>query len=121
MWFAAASDDGGDPPPAGGTRKVPRGLQKYSSTVGGGSSFGEGDECGDDARSPPPTHFLSRRSPVHCTRACVATSQPLATSVGLHVLRGLGGNAADASVAVAGERGFRKIKMNCPFVVLISR
>ena len=95
MWFAAASDDGGDPPPAGGTRKVPRGLQKYSSTVGG-SSFGEGDEGGDDARSPPPTHFLSR--PVHCTRACVATSQPLATSVGLHVLRGLGGNAADASV-----------------------
>ena len=111
MWFAAAGDGDGDPPPAG-TRKVPRGLQKYSSTVG--SSFGEGDEGGDDdARRPPPTYFLSRRSPVHCTRACVATSQPLATSVGLHVLRGLGGNAADASVAVAGERGFRK--MNCPF------
>ncbi|KAL7540314.1 hypothetical protein ACHAXR_010021, partial [Thalassiosira sp. AJA248-18] len=30
-----------------------------------------------------------------------ATSQPLATFVGLHILRGCGGNAADASVAVA--------------------
>lgn len=89
MWFAAASDD---------ARTVPRSLKKYSSAVGG-SSFHEGDE----ARPPRPTHFLSRRSPVHCTRACVATSQPLATSIGLHVLRGLGGNAADASVAVAGE------------------
>lgn len=49
----------------------------------------------------PQIHFLSRRSPIYCTTACVATSQPLATSVGLHVLRGLGGNAADASVAVA--------------------
>lgn len=51
--------------------------------------------------SPPPIYHLSRRSPVYCTRGCVATSQPLATSIGLHVLRGLGGNAADASVAVA--------------------
>ena len=49
----------------------------------------------------PKIHFLSRRSPVYCTHACVATSQPLATSIGLHILRGLGGNAADASVAVA--------------------
>ena len=49
----------------------------------------------------PPIHFLSRRSPIYCTKACVATSQPLATSIGLHVLRGLGGNAADASVAIA--------------------
>lgn len=49
----------------------------------------------------PQIHFLSRRSPIYCTTACVATSQPLATSIGLHVLRGLGGNAADASVAIA--------------------
>eukprot|EP00986_Skeletonema_menzelii_P013428 scaffold7791_cov146-Skeletonema_menzelii.AAC.2 len=49
----------------------------------------------------PPIHFLSRRSPIYCTTACVATSQPLATSIGLHVLRGLGGNAADTSVAIA--------------------
>lgn len=31
----------------------------------------------------------------------MATSQPLATSIGLHILRGMGGNAADASVAIA--------------------
>lgn len=49
----------------------------------------------------PQIHFLSRRSPIYCTTACVATSQPLATSIGLHILRGLGGNAADASVAIA--------------------
>jgi len=49
----------------------------------------------------PQIHFLSRRSPIYCTTACVATSQPLATSIGLHMLRGLGGNAADASVAIA--------------------
>ncbi|KAL7434882.1 hypothetical protein ACHAXM_004314 [Skeletonema potamos] len=49
----------------------------------------------------PQIHFLSRRSPVYCASACVATSQPLATSIGLHILRGLGGNAADASVSIA--------------------
>ena len=48
-----------------------------------------------------PIHFNSRRSPIYCTKACVATSQPLATSIGLHILRGLGGNAADASVGIA--------------------
>lgn len=46
-------------------------------------------------------HYLSRRSPIYCTNGCVATSQPLATSIGLQILRGCGGNAADASVAVA--------------------
>ncbi|EED87197.1 gamma-glutamyltransferase, partial [Thalassiosira pseudonana CCMP1335] len=45
--------------------------------------------------------FTSRRSPIYCTHGCVASSQPLATSIGLHVLRELKGNAADASVAVA--------------------
>lgn len=53
------------------------------------------------ASALPPVHYVSRRSPVYCRRGCVATSQPLATSIGLHVLRGCGGNAADASVAVA--------------------
>ena len=53
------------------------------------------------AALPPPIHFNSRRSPIYCTKACVATSQPLATSIGLHILRGCGGNAADASVAIA--------------------
>jgi gamma-glutamyltranspeptidase/glutathione hydrolase len=44
--------------------------------------------------------FNSRRSPVLCRHACVATSQPLATSVGLDLLR-QGANAADVSVAIA--------------------
>ena len=44
--------------------------------------------------------FNSRRSPVICSHGCVASSQPLATQVGLQILR-QGGNAADAAVAVA--------------------
>ncbi|XP_063772017.1 glutathione hydrolase-like YwrD proenzyme [Pseudophryne corroboree] len=44
--------------------------------------------------------FISRRSPIVCTGGCVASSQPLATYVGLDILK-KGGNAADAAVAVA--------------------
>ncbi len=44
--------------------------------------------------------FVSRRSPVIAARAAVATSQPLATEAGIHILRH-GGGAADAAVAVA--------------------
>jgi hypothetical protein len=58
-------------------------------------------EAAAAAAALPPIHFNSRRSPIYCTKACVATSQPLATSIGLHILRGCGGNAADASVAIA--------------------
>ena len=49
---------------------------------------------------PPPLHYTSRRSPIYATNGCVSTSQPLATSIGLHILRS-DGNAADATVAVA--------------------
>uniref|UniRef100_A0A8C5M9B7 Gamma-glutamyltransferase YwrD n=1 Tax=Leptobrachium leishanense TaxID=445787 RepID=A0A8C5M9B7_9ANUR len=45
-------------------------------------------------------HFISRRSPIVCTGGCVASSQPLATNIGLDILK-KGGNAADAAVAVA--------------------
>ena len=44
--------------------------------------------------------FKSRRSQVFGTEGMVATSQPLATSVGTNILRE-GGNAVDAAVAVA--------------------
>ncbi|XP_040283961.1 glutathione hydrolase-like YwrD proenzyme isoform X1 [Bufo bufo] len=44
--------------------------------------------------------FISRRSPIVCTGGCVASSQPLATQIGLDILK-KGGNAADAAVAVA--------------------
>jgi len=44
--------------------------------------------------------FSSRRSHVMCLNGCVASSQTLATSIGIDVLK-KGGNAADAAVAVA--------------------
>lgn len=44
--------------------------------------------------------FRSRRSPLVCRHACVATSQPLASSIGYDMLK-RGANAADTAVAVA--------------------
>merc|ERR1711965_169681 len=42
--------------------------------------------------------FISRRSPLVCTHGAICTSQPLASEIGLRVLKS-GGNAADACVA----------------------
>ena len=44
--------------------------------------------------------FVGRRSPILCRNGCVASSQPLASSIGLDLLR-KGANAAEASIAVA--------------------
>ncbi|KAM4629303.1 glutathione hydrolase-like YwrD proenzyme isoform 2-T2 [Polymixia lowei] len=44
--------------------------------------------------------FSSRRSPVVCLHGCAASSQPLATGIGLDILK-RGGNAADAAIAIA--------------------
>ncbi len=48
----------------------------------------------------PAPRFESNRSPVLGRRGSVASSQPLATAAGLHLLQA-GGNAADAAVATA--------------------
>ena len=48
----------------------------------------------------PDFQFLSRRSDILCRHACVATSQPLASMVGIDFLK-RGANAADAAVAIA--------------------
>jgi gamma-glutamyltranspeptidase/glutathione hydrolase len=44
--------------------------------------------------------FTSRRSPVLCRHACVASSQPLATGIGYDLLK-QGANAAEAAIGVA--------------------
>jgi len=71
---------------------------------GGGTNHGSGntstsiDRNNDGPELPLP--FCGRRSPVICRNGCVATSQPLASSIGLRILWE-GGNAADAAVAIA--------------------
>jgi len=49
---------------------------------------------------PPWLQFPSRRSVVHSTGGMVACTQPLAAEAGQRILK-MGGNAADAAVAVA--------------------
>ena len=48
----------------------------------------------------PPLSFASRRSPVVCRSACVATSQVSASRIGYDILK-QGGNAADTAIAIA--------------------
>ena len=95
MWFSAISEKEGEDNGKNGFKKK---NQPPTSLL---SSTAAGAKPPSAAPPLPPLHFVSRRSPIYCTKACVATSQPLATSIGLHILRGCGGNAADASVAVA--------------------
>jgi len=53
-----------------------------------------------DSDGDIPLPFNSRNSPFLCTKGCVATSQPLASSIGLQILL-KGGNAADSALATA--------------------
>jgi gamma-glutamyltranspeptidase/glutathione hydrolase len=70
----------------------------------GPTPIGAANASGGDA--PGPFHlrstnvYESRRSPVLTTRGAVASSQPLASRIGLQILDA-GGTAADAAVAVA--------------------
>jgi len=65
------------------------------------SSRNKADSSGDATSNNSDYVFRSRRSPVVCSNGCVASSQPLASSIGIDVLR-RGGNACDASIAMAG-------------------
>ena len=78
-WFKAAQQ-GGD-------------SSSSSAGAGGGGVAAAADR---DDELP----FHSRRSPVVCKNGCVASSQPLASSIGVDFLR-KGANAADAAVAIA--------------------
>jgi gamma-glutamyltranspeptidase / glutathione hydrolase len=54
----------------------------------------------DEFPSNDPIPFVSRRSPVICRNGCVASSQPLASAIGVDLLK-QGANAAEAAIAVA--------------------
>jgi len=86
MWFGALSEKKEDD---NGTKKNK--INKPPASLLSSTAAGE------TSSTLPPLHFSSRRSPIYCTKGCVATSQPLATSIGLHILRGCGGNAADGA------------------------
>jgi gamma-glutamyltranspeptidase / glutathione hydrolase len=55
--------------------------------------------------------FDSRRAAAHAPHGMVASSQPLATQVGLHVLKD-GGNAVDAAIAIAAMVNVTEPMMN---------
>ena len=77
--------------------KVPREEEEQQLQEQSSSAFTSksGGKINDD-----PLPFTSRRSPVLCRNGCVATGQPLASSIGLDLLR-KGANAAEAAIGIA--------------------
>lgn len=55
--------------------------------------------------------FHSRRAPTYATHGMVASSQPLATQIGLQTLK-VGGNAVDAAIAMAAMLNITEPMMN---------
>lgn len=62
--------------------------------------FGASDDASGSQKVVDELPFVSRRSPILCRNGCVASSQPLASSIGLDFLR-KGANAAETAIAVA--------------------
>ncbi|XP_065066294.1 glutathione hydrolase-like YwrD proenzyme [Rhopilema esculentum] len=75
--------------------------QRHSAIEGGWKTNMAARRSSNIREEPTPgLHYISRRSPVICTHGVAASSQSLASEIGLRILKA-GGNAADAAVAVA--------------------
>jgi gamma-glutamyltranspeptidase / glutathione hydrolase len=71
-----------------------------AAAVAAAAAGSDDDDNDDYGAAPSPFTFTSRRSPFLCRHACVASSQPLASSIGVHLLR-QGANAAETAIAMA--------------------
>ena len=75
-------------------------MANVAAAAAAAATASDDDDNDDNAAAPSPLTFTSRRSPFLCRHACVASSQPLASSIGVHLLR-QGANAAETAIAMA--------------------